>query len=140
MTYGRFGYVSSSLFKTKLDYQFSIYPPSGGVKVGYIDGWKSNYVYSFNTSTNYTITTELQETTSSVNNVLLISNLKNTSSYSSTTYGYAFYPNSNKDVFLWLYCASSGGAVEFVYNKSRIQLKVSVNGEWVTIDDKNSIN
>ena len=140
MTYGRFGYVNSDLFKVKIDYQFSIYSSVGGLKTGYIDGWESTYVYSFNTSTNYTITTELQETTSSVNNVLLISNLKNTSSYSSTTYGYAFYPNANKDVFLWLYCVSSGGAVEFVYNKSRIQLKVSVNGEWTTIDTDNSIN
>lgn len=88
---------------------------------------------SFSRNTNYEITTETIESENSSNNVLLISNYKD----SVPTQSYAFKPTSTSEIFLWLYRYND--EIKFIYNQTEYTMQVSVNDSWVTNDTANNI-
>lgn len=127
--------ADSSTFRTRIG-KNDLYMNKGYNATGYAifsaDGYKY-FEISDSTSANYTWGHDDLETQDSTNNVLLPATY---GEQVSNALGYAFYPKSNQNIFLWLY--RNNGA-KFVYNKQLYTLYISKNGSWVTVDDDENI-
>lgn len=135
--YGAIGYLSGTTFRACIPTNnFSIKDTNGIINTY---NFNSGNTYPYNivegtTTKNYTFGHEEIENYNSTNNVLLISNYMDYDRYN--VQSYAFYPKSNKSIFLWIY---RNGVAKFIYNKQEYSLYVSKNGEWTTSDSDNII-